>query len=38
MNSYYVAHSMEEAETLCDRVGIFVSGELQCIGNSKEVT
>lgn len=31
------AHSMEEAEALCDRVGIFVNGELQCIGNAKEV-
>lgn len=30
-------HSMEEAEALCDRVGIFVNGELQCIGNAKEV-
>lgn len=30
-------HSMEEAETLCDRVGIFVKGQLQCIGNSKEL-
>ncbi|KAH7657402.1 Sulfate-transporting ATPase protein [Dioscorea alata] len=31
-------HSMEEAEALCDRVGIFVDGSLQCIGNPKEVT
>jgi hypothetical protein len=31
------AHSMEEAEALCDRLGIFVNGELQCIGNAKEV-
>lgn len=30
-------HSMEEAEALCDRVGIFVNGELQCIGNAKEL-
>lgn len=30
-------HSMEEAETLCDRIGILVDGELQCIGNSKEL-
>uniref|UniRef100_A0A6V7QQH1 ABC transporter domain-containing protein n=1 Tax=Ananas comosus var. bracteatus TaxID=296719 RepID=A0A6V7QQH1_ANACO len=29
-------HSMEEAEELCDRVGIFVDGSLQCIGNTKE--
>lgn len=31
------AHSMEEAEYLCDRLGIFVDGSLQCIGNPKEV-
>lgn len=30
-------HSMEEAEVLCDRMGIFVDGQLQCIGNSKEL-
>ncbi|WCJ35969.1 ABC transporter A family member 7 [Euphorbia peplus] len=30
-------HSMEEAETLCDRLGIFVDGGLQCIGNPKEL-
>ncbi|GAB2240646.1 hypothetical protein Droror1_Dr00021164 [Drosera rotundifolia] len=30
-------HSMEEAEALCDRLGIFVNGELQCIGNPKEL-
>ncbi|KAI5077461.1 hypothetical protein GOP47_0007285 [Adiantum capillus-veneris] len=30
-------HSMEEAETLCDRVGIFVKGQLQCIGNCTEL-
>ncbi|KAK1257281.1 ABC transporter A family member 7 [Acorus gramineus] len=30
-------HSMEEAEFLCDRVGIFVGGNLQCIGNPKEL-
>lgn len=28
---------MEEAEILCDRIGIFVDGSLQCIGNPKEV-
>ena len=32
------AHSMEEAEVLCDRLGIFVDGGFQCIGNPKEVT
>ncbi|KAL3678985.1 hypothetical protein R1sor_021941 [Riccia sorocarpa] len=31
-------HSMEEAEALCDRLCIFVNGQLQCIGNSKELT
>ncbi|KAL1210262.1 ABC transporter A family member 6 [Cardamine amara subsp. amara] len=30
-------HSMEEAEYLCDRLGIFVDGMLQCIGNPKEL-
>ena len=33
----FSAHSMEEAEVLCDRLGIFVDGSLQCIGNPKEV-
>jgi len=31
-------HSMEEAEVLCDRLGIFVDGALQCIGNPKDLT
>lgn len=31
-------HSMEEAEALCDRLGIFVNGRLQCIGNPKDLT
>ncbi|KAF3512811.1 hypothetical protein F2Q69_00007872 [Brassica cretica] len=30
-------HSMEEAEFLCDRLGILVDGRLQCIGNPKEL-
>ncbi|KAK7265779.1 hypothetical protein RJT34_33402 [Clitoria ternatea] len=30
-------HSMEEAEVLCDRLGIFVNGSLQCVGNPKEL-
>ncbi|XP_068649278.1 ABC transporter A family member 8-like [Aristolochia californica] len=30
-------HSMEEAEILCDRIGIFVDGHLQCLGNPKEL-
>jgi ABC-type multidrug transport system ATPase subunit len=28
---------MEEAEVLCDRIGIIANGSLQCIGSSKEV-
>lgn len=31
-------HSMEEAETLCDRLGIFVDGKLVCVGNPREIT
>lgn len=31
-------HSMEEATVLCDRLGIFVDGQLVCIGNPKELT
>lgn len=31
-------HSMEEAEALCDRMGIFVLGGLRCIGSPKELT
>ncbi|PIA27921.1 hypothetical protein AQUCO_07400037v1 [Aquilegia coerulea] len=30
-------HSMEEAEFLCDRLGIFVDGAFQCIGNPNEL-
>ncbi|CAL5202078.1 unnamed protein product [Lathyrus oleraceus] len=30
-------HSMEEAEVLCDRLGIFVDGSFHCIGNPKEL-
>jgi ABC-type multidrug transport system ATPase subunit len=29
---------MEEAEVLCDRLGIFVNGRLVCIGNPKQLT
>lgn len=29
---------MEEAAVLCDRLGIFVDGELICIGGPKELT
>jgi ABC-type multidrug transport system ATPase subunit len=28
----------QEAEGLCDRLGIFVDGALRCIGNPKELT
>ena len=28
---------MEEAEILCDRLGIFVNGGFECIANPKEV-
>lgn len=28
---------MEEAEIVCDRLGIFVNGGFQCIANPKEV-
>ncbi|KAK9805638.1 hypothetical protein WJX72_009637 [[Myrmecia] bisecta] len=31
-------HSMEEAEVLCDRLGIFVDGQLVCVGNPRELT
>ncbi|GBG60709.1 hypothetical protein CBR_g12446 [Chara braunii] len=31
-------HSMEEAEVLCDRLGIFVDGQFACIGNPRELT
>jgi len=31
-------HSMEEAEVMCDRLGIFVDGRLICVGNPKELT
>jgi ABC-type multidrug transport system ATPase subunit len=27
----------KEADALCDRLGIFVDGELKCVGNSSEV-
>jgi ABC-type multidrug transport system ATPase subunit len=31
-------HAMEEADVLCDRIGIFYNGALKCIGSSSEVT
>ncbi|XP_068649279.1 ABC transporter A family member 7-like [Aristolochia californica] len=30
-------HSMQEAEFLCDRIGIIVDGNLQCLGSSREL-
>ncbi|EGG14460.1 hypothetical protein DFA_12232 [Cavenderia fasciculata] len=30
-------HALEEAQELCDRLGIFVGGELKCIGSSSEL-
>ncbi|XP_062217620.1 ABC transporter A family member 8-like [Phragmites australis] len=30
-------HSMEEAEALCDRIGIVANGTLQCLGSSNEL-
>ena len=31
-------HSMEEAEVLCDKIGIFVAGELRCFGAPQNLT
>ena len=30
-------HSMEEADALCNRVGIMVKGELRCLGTSQHL-
>ena len=30
-------HSMEEAEVLCDRIGIMALGEMQCLGTSTDL-
>merc|ERR1712228_948383 len=30
-------HSMEEAETLCDRIGIMDRGNLQCLGSAQHL-
>jgi len=30
-------HSMEEADVLCDRIGIMANGEMQCLGYSHEL-
>jgi ABC-type multidrug transport system ATPase subunit len=31
-------HSMEEAEELCDRLGIFIDGTLRCVGTPKALS
>ncbi|CAG9466290.1 unnamed protein product [Pedinophyceae sp. YPF-701] len=31
-------HSMEEAEALCDRIGIILGGRLACVGTAQELT
>ena len=31
-------HSMEEAQALCDRVGIFINGNMRCIGTPANLT
>lgn len=33
----FSAHSMEEAEALCDRLAFYVAGGLECVGYPKEV-
>lgn len=30
-------HSMEEAETLCRRMGIMIAGQFKCIGTSQNI-
>jgi len=35
---FLTTHSMEEAEELCDRVGIFVDGSLRCIDSPKALS
>jgi len=30
-------HAMDEAETLCDRIGIMVNGQMRCIGTPEEL-
>lgn len=30
-------HSMEEADALCDRIGIMAKGQLRCIGSSQHL-
>lgn len=32
----FLVYLMEEVEFFCDRLGIFVDGGLQCIGNFRE--
>lgn len=37
MSILLTTHYLEEAEQLCDRVGIINSGSLVCIGNTKDI-
>lgn len=37
MSILLTTHYLEEAEQLCDRVGIINSGTLVCLGNTKEI-
>lgn len=30
-------HTMDEAESLCDRIAIMINGEIFCLGNPKEL-
>lgn len=32
-----ISHSMEEVEALCSRVGVMVSGRMQCLGSSQHL-
>eukprot|EP00605_Chrysophyceae_sp_TOSAG23-4_P001319 GSChrysophyteH1.ASY1.ANO1.1434.1 assembled CDS len=32
-----VSHSMEECEALCTRIGIMVSGRMQCLGSTQHI-
>ncbi len=37
MTILLTTHYLEEAEQLCDRVGIIHKGEIQCVGETKEI-
>ncbi len=39
INALFVCHiKLAALQVLCDRLGIFVDGQLVCIGNPKELT